>query len=297
MMVALTLALLASTTVGSAVNPPVVARSSDDPPIQVSLSSNNTFVPGQRARVYIQAAEDGYVVVLRADAAGHVRVLFPLDPNADAAAPGGRKFEVRARGDREAFTVEDDAGTGVVLAAWSENPFAFDDLVRGDQWDFSALEAQQSDADKEAALVEVVQSMAGDNKFEYDVATYTVRSSTASNDRPSDDVASDDSRSDDSASDDRPDNGGSYNGPYPYGGPYPVYVPYSGLSLSLGFGSHWRYGRVGVGAYCDGFYWSTWGCGPFYDPFYYPVVYRSYRYRPYVYRSHAYRPYVYRSYG
>src|SRR4030095_6976090 len=118
---------------------------------------------------------------------------------------------------------------------------------------------------------------------------------TAYKDRRPDDRSSDDRDSDDRASDDSDDrssddayNDGSYTGPaYPYYGP--------GLSLSLGFGTSWRYGRVGIGAYCDGFYWSSWGCGPFYDPYYYPVVYRSYRYRPYAYRSFGYsysRPYV-----
>jgi hypothetical protein len=266
MIVALTLALVASTSAGSPANP-AVARS-NDPPIQVWLNSDNSFVRGERAKVYIRAAEDGYVVVLRADAEGHVRVLFPLDPNADAFARGDRKFEVRSRGDREAFTVDDGEGTGLVLAAWSATPFAFDGLVRGDHWDLSALGAQQtaadsernnavregSDTDREAALVAVVQAMAGDNHFDYDVATYTVHSVTAYD-----------------------------GGPY-YGGPYyrPWYGPrYGGLSLSIGFGNHWRYGRVGFGTFCDGFYWSAWGCGPFYDPFFYPVVYRPYGYRPY----------------
>jgi hypothetical protein len=297
MVFALALALLASTPVGSPANPPGVARLHDDPPIQVSLSSDNTFVRGQKARVYIRVAEDGYVVVLRADAEGRVRVLFPIDPSDDAAAPGGRKFEVRARGDREAFTVDDAGGTGVVLAAWSATPFTFDGLVRGDHWDLNALGAQQSDAARdrddadsdrndadsegndaagnrnspngEAALVAVVQSMAGENQFDYDVATYTVQSVTAYN----------------GGSSDR----GSYDGGSYYDGPYsqPYYGPrYGGLSLSLGFGSHWRYGRVGIGPFCDGFYWSAWGCGPFYDPFYYPV------YRPYVYRPYS-RSYVF----
>lgn len=310
MIAALALALFASTSVGAPAHPPAVARSTDDPPIQLTLSSNNTFVRGQRARVYIQAAEDGYVIVLRADAQGHVRVLFPLDPNEDARAPGGRKFEVRGHGDREAFTVDDDEGTGVVLAAWSENPFTFDGLVNGDQWDLSALSAQQTGADREAGLIEAVQGMAGENHFEYDVATYTVHSTTAYNDRRPDDrsssdngVSDDRASSDDGASSDDRDNhanddaynDGSYNGPaYPYGGPY--YGPSSGVSLSLGLGNSWRYG-----AYCDGFYWSAWGCGPFYDPFYYPV---RYGYRPYVYRSyglgfgHSYRrPYVGRGYS
>lgn len=306
-MLSLALALVASTSIGSPTSPPAVARFTDDPPIHVSLSSNNAFIRGQRARVYIQAAEDGYVVVLRADAQGRVRVLYPLDPRTDAVTPGGRKFEVRSGGDREAFTVDDAEGTGVVLAAWSESPFNFDEFVNGDHWDLDALGAahgdanaeQNSDGDSEAqpdarqiapdaALVAVVQRMAAENHFDYDVASYVVQAGTAYNDnrdRRSDDAESQDGESQDRRSYDR----GSYDGP-DYGGPYygPWYGPRSGLSLSLGFGSPWRYGRVGIGTYCDGFYWSSWGCGPFYDPFYYPVVYSSYWSRPHGYRSYGF---------
>src|ERR1041385_5855754 len=133
MMVALTLALLASTSVGSPINPPAVARSNDDPPIHVWLSSNNSFVRGERARVYIRAAQDGYLVVLRADAQGRVRVLFLLDPSDDQAVRGDREFEVESNGGHEAFTVDEGDGTGVVLAAWSESPFTVDGLVQGDR--------------------------------------------------------------------------------------------------------------------------------------------------------------------
>jgi Domain of unknown function (DUF4384) len=275
MMFALTLALVASTAVGSHANPPAVARSNDDPPIQLWLSSNNRFVRGDRARVYVRAAKDGYVVVLRADAQGHVRVLFPLDPSNDEGIRGDRKFEVEGDGGHEAFTVDEGDGTGMVLAAWSESPFTFDAFAQGDQWDEHALDAQQSSGDREATIVEIVQGMAGDNHFDYDVANYTVNSVTAYNDGSE----ADDS---DTANNDRPNNEGSYNeapyyGPY-YGGPYygPWFGPaYGGLSVSLGFGH---------GVFCDGFYWSTWGCGPFYDPFFPPLVYR-----PFVYRS--YRPF------
>src|SRR4029077_6174521 len=135
MMVALALALVASTSVGYPANPPALARSNDDPPIQVWLNSNNNFVRGERARVYISAAKDGYVVVLRADAKGRVQVLFPLDPSNDELVRGDRKFEVEGSGGHEAFTVDEDGGTGVVLAAWSESPFTFDGFVQGGQWD------------------------------------------------------------------------------------------------------------------------------------------------------------------
>src|SRR5438034_3150085 len=112
---------------------PASALRSDDPPIKVSLNQDNYFERGDRARVKVRTAEDAYVVVLRSDAQGRVRVLFPLDPSDDDFVRGGRTLEVRGRGDREAFYIDDGEGSGVVLAARSAAPFKFEEFVRGDR--------------------------------------------------------------------------------------------------------------------------------------------------------------------
>src|SRR5712691_13487697 len=115
----------------------------NDPPVQVWLNQDNHFQRGDRAQVNVKLGEDGYLVVLRADADGRVRVLFPLDPGDDAFVRGGSKIEVRGRGDREAFYVDDREGTGVVLAARSVQPFKVDEYVRGDHWDYRVLSARE----------------------------------------------------------------------------------------------------------------------------------------------------------
>src|SRR5438093_13281409 len=102
MVLALMVSLLAS-----APPDPASALRSDDPPIKVSLNQDNYFERGDRARVKVRTAEDGYVVVLRSDAQGRVRVLFPLDPTGDDFVRGGHTIELRGRGDREAFYVDD----------------------------------------------------------------------------------------------------------------------------------------------------------------------------------------------
>src|SRR5256885_7672045 len=132
MVLSLMVSLLASA-------PPEAIRS-DDPPIKISLNQDNYFQRGDRARVKVRTAEDGYVVVLRSDAQGRVRVLFPLDPTDDDFVRGGRTLEVRGRGDREAFYVDDADGAGLVLAARSAAPFKFDEFVRGDHWDYRSEE-------------------------------------------------------------------------------------------------------------------------------------------------------------
>src|SRR4029077_19347161 len=147
--------------VGSALAPANAASArvvSDDPPVKVWLNHDN-YERGDKARVNDRLGDDGYVIVLRADADGRVRVLFPLDPGDDAFVRGGETIEVRGRGDREAFYVDEREGSGVVLAASSATPFKFDAFVRCDHWDYRVLDVRQSGDDKEAALVEIAQRM------------------------------------------------------------------------------------------------------------------------------------------
>src|SRR6266516_7967855 len=48
--------------------------------VRVWLSDSNYQV-GARARVFVNLRDPGYLVVLHADAAGRIRVLFPLSPD------------------------------------------------------------------------------------------------------------------------------------------------------------------------------------------------------------------------
>src|SRR5256712_1874675 len=238
--------MMLALAVSLALAAPSAAVASEDPPIHVWLNQDNYFVRGDRARVHVKAAQDGYVVVLRADADGRVRVLFPLDPSADDFVRGGDKFEVRGRGDREAFPIDERQGTGVVLAAWSAAPYKFTEFVRGDHWDYRVLAAQQAGQDAEATLVEIAQRMAGDNHFDYDVVTYTVSTQTA------------------------------YNG----GGSY--YYPSFGLYGGYGWPYRYRYGY----AYYDPFFYDPFFYDPFfYDPFFFrPYIYRPFIYTGLTFR-------------
>jgi hypothetical protein len=143
-----------------------------DPPIKVKIS-DDVFVRGERARVRVKTAQSGYLLVLRADAQGRVRVLFPLEPTDDAAVRGGKEIEVRGRGDRDAFTVDDAEGSGKILAAVSAQPFQVDAFALGGHWDYRALAAADSGNDAEAALLTLVNSMTG-GTYDYDLVTYTV---------------------------------------------------------------------------------------------------------------------------
>ena len=145
---------------------------SGDPPIRLTLSDDD-LVRGDRARVKVRTAEDGYLVVLRADPDGRVRVVYPLDPDADDRWRGGHEREIRGRGDREAFTVSDSEGSGTLVAARSDEPFQFDEFTRNGHWDYRALADTAGGDDAETRLVDLVERMSASH-YDYDVVHYTV---------------------------------------------------------------------------------------------------------------------------
>jgi uncharacterized protein DUF4384 len=229
----------------------LVVSAADDPPVKVWLNRDNYFQRGDKARVNVKLADDGYLIVLRADAEGRVRVLFPLDPSNDNFVRGHESVEVRGRGDREAFFVDDREGSGLVLAARSTAPFKFDEFVRGDHWDYRVLDARQAGDDKEAALVDLVQRMTTEGRFDYDAATYVVASARA-----------------------------YYDSYYPH---------YSAVSFGFGWGWPYRYRYSSLYSTCyDPFFYDPFAC---YDPIYYrPYRYGfyGYGYRPYIFYGGGY---------
>jgi uncharacterized protein DUF4384 len=146
-------------------------------PVTVRVNHDQYNV-GEHARVYVQSAQDGYLIVLHADPEGRIRVLFPLDPTDDDFVRGGKKFEVRGRGDRDAFQIESSDGSGTVLAAVAPDAFKLDSFTRNDHWDFRALGGPSAGVkdDPLARLLDIVHQMAGDSaaRFDYDYATYVV---------------------------------------------------------------------------------------------------------------------------
>lgn len=244
---------------------------SPDPAVQVWLDSEARYERGDLARVFARTARDGYLVVLHADTEGRVRVLFPLDPWLDNFVRGGEGIELRTRGDREAFLVEERDGSGVVLAAWSADPFRFDAYVRGDHWDYRSIAPQGVLSDPEAALLDIVHTMAAGRRYDYDVAPYLVGADA-----------------------------------YDYAEQSPVYVERSPVYVNrwsphidwrVGFGTH-------AGFYLNVSIGNTHWYDPWYDPWYYhdswwirgpryvvryPVWYRPVYYDPFFY-SPIYRP-------
>ncbi len=228
----------------------------DDPPVQLWISDDRRFVPGDRAKVQVRTRDDAYLLVLHVDTDGHLRVLFPVDPTDDDFVRGGRKYEIRGRGGRESFTVDSRTGQGTVYAVASADPFKFDDFVVGGHWDYRALAPQRLSAQPESELNDLVRRMSQDD-FDYDILTYDVLERVAYSD---------------------------YSSSY-----YPStwfsscfgcwYRP--GFSVGLYFGGAYRR------PYYDPFY-------PAYDPFYNPFFYDPYFYPAYyapIYYPRVYYPY------
>jgi hypothetical protein len=235
------LALLAVLT--APIAPTVVqATPSGDPPIHVSLNSGGNYERGDRAKVRLRVAEDGYVIVLRADADGRVRVLFPLDPGDDNFVRGGRDYELPGRGGRETFFVDDRQGAGTVLAARSDDAFQFDRFTRGDHWDYRVLASDRMQDDPESGLLDLVTAMADSAHFDYDVLGYSV------------------------------DGADRYR--------YSRYGYGSSFHIGIGFGSRYRcgYNDPFYDPYaCDSYYYDPFYYDGFYDGFYY----RPFRYSCY----------------
>ena len=143
-----------------------------DPAIRVRLS-DDFFFRGEQVKVRFKADHDGYLVVFRMDGEGRIRPLFPLNPEDSSFVRGGREFEVRGRGDRDAFTADESEGTGYILAALSDVPFDLSGFTRGSHWDLRALADRAPADDPELSLLDLVDSLST-GKYDYDVARYTV---------------------------------------------------------------------------------------------------------------------------
>lgn len=243
------------TVVTAATPTPAPAASGAEPAISVTLN-HASYDRGDRARVTVRVRDDGYVVVLHTDANGRVRVLFPVDPGDDNFLKAGQDYEIRGRGDRDAFQVT-STGSGTVYAAVSLDPFHPDEFNRNNHWDYQKLDSDSSSNDPEALMTNIVEQMAAGSHFDYDVATYTVEGTYASTQRAYIVPA-----------------GPSYSCFYGSWDPwcdgyYPSPSYYGGFSIGFGFG--------GFGGYRPYGYYPRYGFGygygygyPYYGGGYYP---------------------------
>src|SRR6266576_4788762 len=142
-------------------------------PVRVWLGSSGVLSRGTPVRVYVQAAQDGNLIVLHRRTDGRIDVLFPAKPEEDPFVRAGT-YEIQATPSRVAFVVAEPDGPGLVLAALAPRAYRFDEFVRAAAWDADALAPSWGGSDGEGVLSDIVQRMLGDGYFNYDIATYTV---------------------------------------------------------------------------------------------------------------------------
>jgi len=142
-------------------------------PVQLQLGTSGPIAPGERVRVFVQTAVDGYLIVLRSRTDRRIEVLFPAAPTEDAFVPAGG-YEVRGPDAGAAFAALEPPGTGLVIAALSPTRFRPDEFMHRAAWNPAALVASWSEADAEGALTDIVQRLLGDGYFSYDIVAYTV---------------------------------------------------------------------------------------------------------------------------
>jgi hypothetical protein len=114
------------------------------------------------------------VAVFRVDTDGRIRVLFPREPWGDTWVRATRELEVSGGHGGRAFVVDDDPGIGYLFAVASPRPFDFDDITRGDHWDYRAIDGGRISGDPYVALADLAARIAPGAEYDYDVSPYYV---------------------------------------------------------------------------------------------------------------------------
>jgi hypothetical protein len=142
--------------------------------VAVWSDRDDPYDRGDAARVYLSAQEAAHVAVFRVDTDGRIRVLFPREPWGETWVRESPRLELPgARGERT-FVVDDDPGIGYLFAISSRRPFDFDDIARGDHWDYRAIEGGRITGDPYVALTQLAGRIAPGDDYDYDVSPYYV---------------------------------------------------------------------------------------------------------------------------
>ena len=167
--------LLAGLLVSSPAMPTSPTRPADAPGrVAVWADREEPYRRGEAAWVYLSVDRPAHVAVFRVDTDGRIEVLFPAEPWGQTYLRETRKLEVTAGRGGRAFIVEDDPGIGYLFAVASPRPFDFKEIVRGDHWDYRAIEGGRIRGDPHVALADLAARLAPGDDYDYDVNTYHV---------------------------------------------------------------------------------------------------------------------------
>jgi uncharacterized protein DUF4384 len=169
------LPLSSSFSIDSAIDPPA-RRSAVAAPGRVAVwaDQDDPYRRGQGARVYLAAARPAHVTVFRVDTDGRLTVLFPREPWGDTYVRAAREFEVTGGRGGRSFIVDDYPGVGYLFAIASAHPFHFDDIARGDYWDFRLIDGGRIGGDPYVVLTDLAARVATGGDYDYDISPYYV---------------------------------------------------------------------------------------------------------------------------
>jgi hypothetical protein len=169
------LPLSSSFSIDSAIYPPA-RRSPVAAPGRVAVwtDQGDPYRRGEGARVYLGADRPAHVAVMRVDTDGRLSVLFPREPWGDTYVREAREFEVTGGRGGRSFIVDDYPGVGYLFAISSARPLRFDDIARGDYWDYRLIEGGRIRGDPYVALTDLAARIAPGGDYDYDISPYYV---------------------------------------------------------------------------------------------------------------------------
>ena len=144
------------------------------PRISVWADREQPYRRGDQARISFRSEASGHVTIMRVDTDGRIRVLFPRDPWRRTFVRGGQILEVADSRERSSFRIDDAPGIGYLLAVTSPLPFEYDEVTRGDYWDFRIIEEGRIRGDPYVGLTNLARRITPHGNFGYDIAPYYV---------------------------------------------------------------------------------------------------------------------------
>jgi len=168
MMITLLLAALSALEPASAAGSPGAAD-----PVRLWINSNRSFKPGEPVKVQVETERSGYLLVLHLDPDGRLSVLFPLYPGDDALVQAGRRYEIRDERGSESF-VAAGPGPGLVYSALAEDPWLLEGVRTANGWDYGRLSISKDSRNPEADITAVIEPLASERGYDYDVLDYLV---------------------------------------------------------------------------------------------------------------------------
>ena len=142
--------------------------------ISVWVDREQPYHRGDGVKISFRTEQPGYVTILRVDTDGRIRALFPRDPWRRSYVRGGRTLEVADTRHRPSFLIDDGPGIGFLLAITSPRPFDYDQVTRGDYWDYRMIDEGRIRGDPYVALTDIARRMAPNGGYSYDIGQYYV---------------------------------------------------------------------------------------------------------------------------